>query len=300
MSPPKKKAKSRPEPSPLGKAIRFLCGPGLPVASLVLLAVVAVATPCLMWLIVGDDLLGSDDYMVGPQQVHIVTPQPDWIHSDIRSEVFRSTGMNEPMSIMDDGLTRRIRDAFALHPWVAEVGRVSKGHPARVDVELLYRRPVCMVDVSGRLYPVDAGGVLLPSGDFSSVEATRYPKLTGVDEIPVGIVGENWGDVRVSGGAETADVLLPVWNELKLLRIVPSTAPEAGLAGRHTYMLITRGGTRVFWGLAPGTGGPGELPTAEKIARLKQYVVEHGTLDGLGELDVYRLESPRVSSRPKR
>ena len=40
-----------------------------------------------------------------------------------------------PLSILDDDLTGRIAAAFALHPWVAKVVRVTKHHPAGVDVE---------------------------------------------------------------------------------------------------------------------------------------------------------------------
>ena len=71
------------------------------------------------------------------------------------------------MSILDDELVQKIQTAFSLHPWVANVTHVTKRHPAHVDVELEYRKPVAMVEVhengSDGLYPVDTDGVLLPS-----------------------------------------------------------------------------------------------------------------------------------------
>jgi hypothetical protein len=244
--------------------------------------------------------LSSDEYVVGPEQVEI-TPLPEWIHTDIRSEVFRNASLDGPLSVMDDQLTQRIASAFSLSPWVAEVVRVTKHFPARVKVQLVYRRPVCMVAVPGDLLPVDAQGVLLPYGndDFSAVEKSRYPRLVGVDTAPVGTAGECWGDARVIGGAEIAAVLAETWHELNLHQIVPTAPLATGMAEEPTYTLVTRGGTRIFWGRAPGTKAAGELPAADKVARLRKYAEQHGSLEGAGgpqELDVYGL---RLSSRPQ-
>ena len=88
----------------------------------------------------------SPDYRIGPEQVEI-TPQPPWIQqSDIRAEVFRNPTLDGPLSIMDDDLAERIANAFARHPWVAKVERVTKQYGS-VKVELVYRKPVCMVEV---------------------------------------------------------------------------------------------------------------------------------------------------------
>ena len=56
---------------------------------------------------------------------------PAWIHSDIRGEVFRDPKLGGPLSIMDDDLVDRIKEAFAEHPWVAKVSRRHASiHPA--------------------------------------------------------------------------------------------------------------------------------------------------------------------------
>jgi len=78
---------------------------------------------------------------------------PEWIHCDLRAEIFRSAALDGPLSIMDEDLAERIAVACALHPWVARVRSVRKYHPARVVVELDYRRPVLMVEVTGGLLP---------------------------------------------------------------------------------------------------------------------------------------------------
>ncbi len=299
MSPARKKKRAPHPATPLGRLVGYLRGTvfardaGRPFAVTALLAAAIGGAWCVVWPQVRGHVLSRGQYVVGPQQVEITTPLPPWINAELRTEVFRNTSLEAPLSILDDDLTERIGNAFSLHPWVAEVPRVSKHHPARVEVELVYRRPVCMVEVSGRLFPVDSQGVLLPGGDFSPVEAGRYPRLLGVEKVSVGTLGESWGDPRVAGGAAIADALLAVWEGLELAGIVPSAPSATGVGEEHTYTLVTRGGTRVLWGRAPGTDAPGELAAADKVTRLQHYLAQHGTLegrDGRQELDVHRLQ----------
>jgi len=276
----------------------LMLGPGRPVLIAVLLAAATFAAWHFVWREVRDDVLSSESYLVMPQKVEL-TPLPDWIHTDVRNDVFRSAGLDGPLSIMDEDLAERIKNAFSLHPWVGKVERVQKLPQARVKVDLVYRRPVCMVEVPAGLLPVDVSGVLLPVDDFSPIEAERYPRLIGIDTIPLGTTGEGWSDARVVGGAEIAAAFGATWEELNLSHIVAS---PSGITGEYTYTLLTRGGTQIRWGLAPGNDAPGELPATEKVARLQRYVQQHGSLEDRNvpqELDVHKLHEPRVSSRPK-
>ena len=145
---------------------------------------------------------------------------------------------------------------------------------------------------------MDGQGVLLPSDDFSPVEKSAYPRLTGIDTMPIGPAGQSWGSVDVVG-APIATALGPAWQQLKLDRIVPLPVAAMAADDEPSYQLITRGSTRIFWGLAPGGKGPQELPAAEKVARLVQYAADHGTLEGRGgpqTLDIRLL--PAVRGKP--
>jgi hypothetical protein len=65
-----------------------------------------------------------------------------------------------------------------------------------------------------------------------------------------------------------------------LVDILPSTRPE--ILDEHrffVYDLMTRGGTRVVWGAAPGQSPPGEADFASKLDRLRSCVNQHGPLD---------------------
>ena len=146
-----------------------------------------------------------------------------------------------------------------------------------------------MVDQPGGPLPVDVEGVLLPSDDFSVIEKNSYLRLSGVDTAPLSPAGDHWGDDRVAGGAQIAAALADVWRQLKIERIVASPPAAATATVEPTYQLLTRGGTRIAWGPAPLSKASEEIPAAEKVARLLQYVADKGTLegrDGPQELDV--------------
>ena len=182
---PAKKQNAAPPPRWL-QAWRWLLGRGRPLLMLLVLAGLFVGGAIATWRWLGPRILGSPEYRVTAERIEI-TPPPEWIHSDIRAEVFRDPTLDGPLSIMDDDLAERIYRAFARHPWVAKVIRVNK---QKLKVELVYRRPVCMVEVPGGLLPVDGEGILLPPGDFSPSEAAGYPRLTGVERGPTGGAGK--------------------------------------------------------------------------------------------------------------
>ena len=286
MGPAKKKRSASFRPAWMawfGKFWIYVLGPGRPVAAIVLLLLGLSTAVYATWNHVRPRLLASGQYSVSLDKV-AVTPQPNWIRADIRAEVFRDASLDGPLSILDDDLPERIFRAFSLHPWVAKVVRVRRLPLGRIEVELAYRRPVCMVDGREGALPVDAESVLLPSGDFSPIEKTAYPHLTGIATMPMGPAGQRWGDGRVVGGAEIAAALAPVWQQLKIDRIVPLPNPagSTGLAERAYLSTDDSRRHADFLGACPwqqvGRGATG----GEKIARLLRYLADHGTLDGRG------------------
>lgn len=267
-------------PAWLKRALSFLWGPGRAFTAVVLLVAVFLIGWGVVWQKVRPQFLASSDYTVTKQQIEL-TPSPAWIHTDIRDEVFRNASLDTPLSILDDDLGERIAGAFALHPWIAKVNRVAKSPPNRVEVDVVYRKPVCMIEVPGDLLPVDSGGVLLPAGDFSPIEKQGYPFVAGIDTRPMGPVGQRWGDGRVVDAAEIAAAFGTAWQELKLYRIVPISAIGSPMPEEPIYELLTRAGTHVIWGRAPSSKMVGEPAAAEKVARLAGYAAQNGgSLEG--------------------
>jgi hypothetical protein len=285
----------------------WLFGPGRAAVFWALLVGLFIVGPYYAWQYrFRERLAGDPAHQVGPRQVEI-TPLPDWIRSDLCVEAFRDPLLDGSLSILDDDLVERISGAFSRHPWVARVVRVSKvpkRSSAMVRVELVYRRPACMVESSEGPLPVDADGFLLPAGEnFSPGEIARYPHLTGVDQPPNIPPGRRWQDPRVIGGSEIAAAIGPAWTTLRLRSIAPlASDPALAAAGRPAtepfFELVTCGGSHVYWGYAPGANAPGELSAAEKVGRLQRRVTDYDTLDGADgrpqQLDVRTL-SPSVA-----
>lgn len=222
-----------------------------------------------MWRNTRGFVVEQDAYQVDPQDVEI-TATPSWIRSDVRDEALRAGGLDKSPSVLDGDLTERVSAAFAAHPWVERVDRVTKLHPARVEVDLVYRRPVCMVELPNGyngVYPVDAAGVLLPTNDFTPEVAEQYPRLVGALALPAGKVGAAWGDSGVTGGASVAAALAECWLPLKLQRIIAVRDPQAG---DRQFHVVAENGAKIIWGHAPISATAGEPTPADKLAALKQ------------------------------
>jgi hypothetical protein len=237
----------------------------------------------LLWQMVAPHVLAGVSF--DPKRLEVVPEPPGWIHSDLKAEVVRDGSLDGALSLLDEGLAERVYKAFALHPWVAKVVRVTKQDT--ITVELVYRKPVLMVEVPGGLYPVDEEGVLLPTKDFSALEARGYPRLTGIQTVTEGPVGTRWQDSRVAGAAQLAAALIEDWNALNFRAIVP----VVGMGRSPNYELHTRKGTRILWGAANSSSTSAEPSVAEKLARLKRYVADRGSLEGPNGPQVLDLHS---------
>lgn len=276
-----KETKSRGPGVPvLGPFFGLLFGPRM--RPILAVAAVLVGGAYWTWSQVREKVVAEAHYQVMLGDI-VVTSPPVWIKADVKGEALRDASLDAPLSILDEQLAERIAKAFSFHPWVAEVREVRKSVPARVTVDLVYRRPVCMVELPDRsgLYAVDDQAFLLPSRDFldEPQKAAQYPRLAGITSVNIGRVGVRWPDPFVQGGVLIAAVLEESWHRLNLTRIVPAETAGFG-PSTPQFELATRNGTRVLWGSPPGMETSGEASVADKLASLNRYVADHGTLEG--------------------
>lgn len=257
------------------------------------------------WQAQAPRIVEEPHYHVGFDDI-TVTPLPEWITTDVKTEALRDGSIELPLSVLDESATERLAKAFAFHPWVAEVKQVRK-QTGLVQVDLTYRRPVAMVElppVDGKrgLYAVDLSGILLPSADFlgDPKKAARYPRLGGFTPAEVARVGSRWPDARIVGGARVAAALSNLWTRLNLAKITP-TDGESPTATTPTFELVTQGGSRILWGHAPGSEAENEMPAEKKLDALAAYHTDHNTLDGRDgpqRLDVRGNEIVIVAEKP--
>jgi hypothetical protein len=240
-------------------------------------AIVAVASVA-VWRKVRPHVESQPEYLVATSDVEI-TPPPEWIHSNVKSEAIRNAGMPEKLSILDDHLAERLTQAFSLHPWIAAVQSVHTSYPAHIKVQLSYRKPVAMVAVYGGLLPVDVEGILLPTEDFSPEAAQHYPRIAGIATSPLGPIGTRWGDATLEAMARLADMLGQQWQTLQLHHLETTGPKTPGTAHLQLLELVTRGGVALVWGAPPGSEPTDEQNATEKLDHLRQLATRFGTLD---------------------
>jgi hypothetical protein len=208
-------------------------------------------------------------------------PPPGQERADFLAEVQYLAHQPERLPLLDDGLARRLAEAFARHPRVQQVQRVEVVPPRKVRIHLNYRVPVLAVPYEGQTRVVDGRATLLPAG----TKAAGLPVFRGKVP-PPGQAGTCWRDEDLEAAALTAGYLHAHQDRLQLTRV------EAGQGG---VVLRTGGKTRVFWGRPPGIEAAGEALAAIKRQRLLQHCSQHGSLDkpaGPYEHDVRPLDQP--------
>ncbi|MBX3433480.1 MAG: hypothetical protein KF847_09180 [Pirellulales bacterium] len=241
-----------------------------------------------LWNRVAPNVVHRDRYLLPAERITL-SPGPDWLVGDVRTEVIRNAGLDRRLSVADDHFLRTIRDAFALSPWIAKIDSVEKSYPPAVHLTVQYREPVAVIEFAApagvRFLPIDRNGIHLPMHDVAEIRLRYLPRLSGIVGQPP--VGQRWDDPRVAGGLKLALMLAADWERLCLMEIVPSVRPET--RGNHSaflYRLVTRGGTRVNWGTAPGGALDGEPDFAAKLARLEKCIAEIGPLDSVRGPDI--------------
>ncbi|MCI0358397.1 MAG: hypothetical protein L0211_07940, partial [Planctomycetaceae bacterium] len=90
---------------------------GLVLAAGVILA--AITGLIVAWHRWGQPATQGADYVVTPDKIEL-TPQPDWIHADVKAEVVHSANLSR-LDLRDRQLVEQVSQAFALHAWIAKV-----------------------------------------------------------------------------------------------------------------------------------------------------------------------------------
>ncbi|MFO0911864.1 MAG: hypothetical protein U0795_02820 [Pirellulales bacterium] len=216
-------------------------------------------------------LMEDPRYQVKLENIQITAP-PEWIRTEpdqIKQQVAEAAQWKLPMWLREPQLTWDVARAFRRHPWVREVKRAHKSFPASVQVDLVYRKPVGMVEVrevSGSVgwLPIDGDGFCLITDDFREQDRTRYVEI----KIP-GIASRSetgpWGDARVHGAARIAETLAPYRDALNLEAIVGPEFDPTASDPLANFTLVFRDGATQGWGHPPGNEGPGEPAAKDKV-----------------------------------
>jgi len=242
------------------------------------------------WYHYGSRKLDQAFYALRLEQIQ-VTNQPAWIQSSVLSQVFESNRLDR-INLLDPSASASIAGAFETHPWVEKTTRVHKIQGQGVTVDVVYRKPLAMIQVhyyptddSGKptlekkegYYPVDHHGVVLPVGDFKQ-------NLANVWEYPI-IEIENMEQSAAQPGLSFNDIR--VLEALKLIKFLEkqSQLKEMGvrwirvrrdnaLASASPWILEiwTADQRLITWGRSPGEEAAGESTAERKLAVLTDWL----------------------------
>ncbi len=147
--------------------------------------------------------------------------------------------------------------------------------------------PTAWIQQNKKCYLIDERGYRLP-GVYSAgqIAGSRMPIISGVAAEPVAI-GEPWIGQDLQAGLKEAAILPSV------IRQQVAAIDVSNYTGRRDpqapdIKLITRdGGSRIFWGHAPGEEYDVELTAAYKIKVLEDNLYRYGRIDaGKAYLDI--------------
>jgi len=248
--------------------------------SVVLIAVVIVVVLVGLWSIGRSRLRHDDKFVLRTEDMQLLPVQPSWIRENVLQSVVKQHNL-EKLFLDDSNLTKQLADAFTLHSWILCVESVEKS-PTGVQVRVNYRKPVAMVEVKfndrPHVLPIDAGGTVLPPGDFNGEDISNYLRIAADHLRPSGNVGDPWGDAKVAGAAKLAGLFDSIaWKEMGLYRIEVTMNPRDSTV---VYYLVMKEHPeiRVLWGSEPGQETGEEQIAPEKLAELTAFYRVNKTL----------------------
>jgi hypothetical protein len=229
------------------------------------------------WYYYGAEHLDRALYSVSVDQL-MVTPQPNWIKSDVTEEVFRKARLDR-ISLLDPKANATIAQAFESHSWVKTATRVTKSSGGKVAVDLVYRRPVAMVycspqDASAGFYPVDDEAILLPVDDFSPEQVYEYLLIIADGTAPAGDSGMAYGSSLVVDTLKLCRFLEQDRKQLGLQRVYVDEDERMSGSSRLLITLETDDKHLIQWGHVPKAELPGELDATGKLSKMSRWLAQ--------------------------
>jgi len=205
---------------------------------------------------------------------------PSWAGREMLDPVLLHLETMGPVSLLDLTFEERIRDALADCASVRSVTKVRRLWPQRYSVELVFHRPVAVVERDGALLPVTHDRVVLPVEPYGHASKGLYA-IRGVNDAPP-VEGAPWQSVALAEGIATLRQLAPHLERLRALEIEAIDVGDA-VGPRGCVMLRTASGVPVRWGrpLAP----VGENSVNQKVRFLCAAMRKLDRLEGY-EIDV--------------
>ena len=260
--------------------------------------VLFIAIGC--WEKYSDRIIDARAMTLTPEKIQM-TPQPAWVRADLKQLVLGNTGditpadnpMYDPPSIMDVSLVPQTVSALLSVGWIESIDHVEKSK-AGLDIDLTYRQPVAIVEVSRTtvkgfkqtkpvMLHIDRTGTLMGRGLSESPDDFLLVSIDQPMYMDQLIAWSQWQDQRVQSAAAISDAVREVWKPMGLYRLMTwrdqSNASDRRIPFQFWTKMGQKTGVKIIWGNAPGNELPGEATAAAKIEAMQAYVAKHGRFD---------------------
>ena len=279
----------------LGERIRNTPGSGLAFAVVPLLVLGYFG-----WYYYGAKQLDRTLYALKLENIEI-TPQPKWIHTDLKAEVYRRNGLSK-LSLLEPAATATIAHAFEANDCIKTTNHVRKMSGGKVIVDVTYRQPSAMVwvkqlpqpgtsEVKEGVYVIDDEGIVLPNTEFTQAQVHEFFVIYA-DSIQVEVKDNaSFRDPRIAEAMKLVKLLEPVRADLNLSRIyVEADGMDLQLGGFNSWLLkiSTKDQRGIIWGHAPGKETKDEMLVEEKIASMRAWLAVPASSSGEPVLDLQR------------
>jgi hypothetical protein len=222
----------------------------------------------------------------------VLANRPAWMSDFLNEQILKSTQPIGLHSAFDRELLIDTGKALASNPWIKRVIQVRRmygqkpGDTLAIDCE--YRTPAALVKWGQYYWLVDEQGVKLPE----QYSADLLPKIVlGADgKINIRIIdgvshdpcesGRVWQGEDLAGGLEMARLLASQdWAD-QIRDIDVSNFGGRRDSREAQIVLMTRFGTQVRWGRAPGAKDSFiEVPAGQKLAAIEAIYQKDGRVD---------------------
>ncbi len=225
---------------------------------------------------------------------------PAWVPSLWSEEANRAFREGKTRSIFDPTLLQEVRERLTKLPFVEKVDEISREFPRSLHARITVRRPVALLKVGSKLFPLDRYGVFLPA-KFQEVQA-GFPfaipvlLISGVSPPTGDEIGKRSRDPRLLEALSAAcdlDAIYDYWPEFSLVSIDCENLGGKKSSLESEIVLYLENNLKILWGRASWKRPYGELSVESKIQNLEKVRSQFPDLKGIRELDL-RFDRPSI------
>jgi len=228
----------------------------------------------------------AGDCLEGPaiRGAVLESKRPAWISKEDFEQTANLGLIAQGRSVFEAGLSRALAQSYETSPWVERVRAVRLRHPAQMELELDWRKPVARVERPSLV--LDRNGVVLNlMADSAAVR--DIPLLAGVTPTRVE-AGTRVPEKEVGEGLQLLAVVKYALNSSPgQLKVASVQREPAG-----TWRVVTDRGPCIHWGFFTDDPPMDEPRTAEKASLLRRRLCEMKDPALFEYIKVYHAQAP--------